>query len=65
MLQAIDERLSIWGWLTGTGVKIAVVIDAWGRGGEGSGIGKAVGDADVRPVSRCLWWAIWFGGDRC
>lgn len=58
MLQAIDERLSIWGWQTGTGTKFAVVIDAWGKGGErasmtDSGVRglKAVGDGDVRVVS--------------
>lgn len=60
MLQAVDERLSIWGWQTGTGTKFAIVIDAWGKGGksgsstEGSmvgGRGRGLGDGDVKVVS--------------
>ncbi len=60
MLQAVDERLSIWGWQTGTGTKFAVVVDAWGRGGRGGsglegsvggGRGRGVGDGDVKVVS--------------
>lgn len=49
MLQAIDERLSIWGWETGTGARFAVVVDAWGRSGnKGS---RGVSDGDLRGVS--------------
>ena len=57
MLQAVDERLSIWGWQTGTGTRFAIVIDAWGRSGErGSGSEttgsrRAVADGDVKGVS--------------
>ena len=57
MLQAIDERLSIWGWETGTGTRFAIMVDAWGRGGErstgtdASGSRRAVADGDVRGVS--------------
>ena len=62
MLQAIDERLSIWGWQTGTGTKLAVIVDAWGKcgvrgvsGGEGSTARiKGVGDGDVKTVSVLL-----------
>ncbi|KAL8731309.1 MAG: hypothetical protein Q9166_003533 [cf. Caloplaca sp. 2 TL-2023] len=36
MLQAVDERLSIWGWETGTGTKFAVVVDMWGKEGRPS-----------------------------
>lgn len=49
MLQAIDERLSIWGWETGTGTRFAVVVDAWGRGGN-RGL-RGVSDGDLRGVS--------------
>ena len=60
MLQAIDERLSIWGWQAVTGTKFAVIVDAWGKngvrgGGAGEGdIGRVrrVGDKDVKVVSR-------------
>lgn len=49
MLQAIDERLSIWGWETGTGTKFAVVVDMWGKEGRPS-TGLGVKGEDVRPV---------------
>lgn len=31
LLQAIDERLAMYGWLTNTGVKFVVVVDMEGR----------------------------------
>lgn len=69
MLQAIDERLSIWGWQTGTGARFAIIIDTWGKGGKpvferkATGeskearvvAGRGVQDADVRPVSNVPW----------
>lgn len=60
MLQAIDERLSIWGWQTGTGTKFAIVIDTWGKEGRSGssmessmvgGRGRGLGDGDVKVVS--------------
>ncbi|KAL2042238.1 hypothetical protein N7G274_004726 [Stereocaulon virgatum] len=62
MLQAVDERLSIWGWETGTGTRFAIVIDAWGKTGEGGsqspvsggGSRKAVGDGDVKGAFKAL-----------
>ncbi|KAL8683607.1 MAG: hypothetical protein Q9186_000379 [Xanthomendoza sp. 1 TL-2023] len=48
MLQAVDERLSIWGWETGTGVKFAVVVDMWGNEGRPS-TGFGVKGEDVKP----------------
>ncbi|KAL8721118.1 MAG: hypothetical protein Q9225_002141 [Loekoesia sp. 1 TL-2023] len=50
MLQAVDERLSIWGWETGTGTKFAVVVDMWGKEGRPS-TALGVKGEDVRPVS--------------
>lgn len=59
MLQAIDERLSLWGWQTGTGTKFAIIVDARGKGFEGgsmtgSGVkgSKGMGDGDVKVVGR-------------
>lgn len=50
MLQMVDERLSIWGWETGTGTRFAIVVDAWGKGGnKGS---RGLSDGDLRGVSR-------------
>lgn len=31
LLQAIDERLAMYGWLTNTGVKFVIVVDMEGR----------------------------------
>lgn len=31
LLQAIDERLAMYGWLTNTGVKLVIVVDMEGR----------------------------------
>lgn len=45
----MDERLSVWGWETGTGTRFAVVVDVWGR--EGTGGERGVGEGDVRGVS--------------
>lgn len=38
LLQHIDERLSIWGHLTATGVKFAIIVDAWGKDGVSAGV---------------------------
>lgn len=55
LLQAIDERLAMYGWLTNTGVKFVVVIDMEGRPAtlNESKINSTVGirDADLKPVS--------------
>ncbi|KAL8841063.1 MAG: hypothetical protein Q9170_001088 [Blastenia crenularia] len=53
MLQAIDERLSIWGWETGTGTKFAAVVDMWGK--EGRPISRlGVKGEDVKPAFKAL-----------
>ena len=59
MLQAVDERLSIWGWETGTGTRFAVVIDAWGKSGNKGA--RGLSDGDLRGVSRQLVssWREW------
>lgn len=55
LLQAIDERLAMYGWLTNTGVKFVIVIDMEGRPAtlNETKINSAVGirDADLKPVS--------------
>ena len=59
LLQAVDERLACYGWLTNTGVKFVIVVDMAGRpiGADGGdGRGTAIGmiglrEADLRPVS--------------
>lgn len=52
MLQAVDERLSIWGWETGTGTRFAVVVDAWGNCGNKGARGLL--DGDLKGVSCYL-----------
>ena len=49
LLHAIDERLSVWGWETGTGTRFAIVLDVWGR--EGIEGGRGVGESELRGVS--------------
>ena len=55
LLQAVDERLAMYGWLTNTGVKIVVVVDMEGRPATAfdNKAATAVGlrDADLKPVS--------------
>ncbi|KAL8857363.1 MAG: hypothetical protein Q9178_006129 [Gyalolechia marmorata] len=53
MLQAVDERLSIWGWQTGTGTKFAVIVDMWGKQGRPS-TGLGIKGDDVKPVFKAL-----------
>lgn len=69
MLQAVDERLSIWGWETGTGTKFAIVVDMWGKDGR-PGTGLGVKGEDVKPVNHLYapWIRIgradWRTGNR-
>jgi hypothetical protein len=55
LLQAVDERLAMYGWLTNTGVKFVIVVDMEGRptstqdGKATTAIGLR--DADLKPVS--------------
>ncbi len=55
LLQAVDERLAMYGWLTNTGVKIVIVVDMEGRKASvfDTKSATAVGlrDADLKPVS--------------
>ena len=52
LLQTVDERLSIYGWETGTGIRFAVIVDYYGREGlEEGGIGLNIKDGDLKPVS--------------
>ncbi|KAF1810186.1 Sedlin [Eremomyces bilateralis CBS 781.70] len=57
LLQAVDERLAMYGWVTSTGVKFVIVVDM--EGGATPSTGKnpgAVGlrDADLKPAFRAL-----------
>ncbi|KAI4107731.1 MAG: hypothetical protein L6R37_001416 [Teloschistes peruensis] len=56
MLQIVDERLSVWGWQTGTGIKFAVVVDMWGKEGRrpSSSGGGGVKGEDLRPAFKAL-----------
>lgn len=55
-LQHVDERLSIYGWETGTGARFAIIVDTWGKEGRSHDSGKesshkGVKAGDVKPVS--------------
>lgn len=56
LLQAVDERLAMYGWMTNTGVKFVVVVDMEGRPAtqNDAKATSAIGlrDADMKPVSR-------------
>jgi hypothetical protein len=56
LLQAVDERLAMYGWLTNTGVKMVIVADMEGRPAtaQDSKSATAVGlrDSDLKPVSK-------------
>ena len=60
-LQNVDERLSIWGWETGTGARFAIIVDIWGKEGKPNAPGRellpiGVKDAELKPVSADLKW---------
>jgi hypothetical protein len=58
LLQAVDERLAMYGWLTNTGVKFVIVVDMEGRPATAldSKASTAVGlrDSDLKPVSEIM-----------
>ncbi|KAI9853286.1 MAG: hypothetical protein M1824_001453 [Vezdaea acicularis] len=60
LLQAVDERLACYGWMTNTGVKFVAVVDMEGRPApsEGLGSGKAVitgiRDSDLKPLFKAI-----------
>ncbi|MCJ1375247.1 hypothetical protein MMC20_006481 [Loxospora ochrophaea] len=53
LLHAVDERLSVWGWETGTGTRFAVVLDMWGREGV-QARGMGVREGELKPAFRAL-----------
>ncbi|KAL1994236.1 hypothetical protein VTN49DRAFT_2905 [Thermomyces lanuginosus] len=62
LLQALDERLAVYGWLTNTGVKLLIFVDLAGgkqlpSGGAGDARTTAVTgikDSDLKPAFRAL-----------
>jgi hypothetical protein len=64
LLQALDERLAVYGWLTNTGVKILIIVDLAGRHVDGAGQKQnntpvtGIRHSDLKPVRageiRCL-----------
>ena len=56
LLQAVDERLAMYGWLTNTGTKFVIIVDVEGRppAATDSSIATLPGlkDSDLKPVSR-------------
>jgi hypothetical protein len=58
LLQAVDERLACYGWMTNTGVKFVIVIDMAGRripaeaGSAAAAASMGLRDADLKPVSQ-------------
>ncbi|OCL03603.1 Sedlin [Glonium stellatum] len=58
LLQAVDERLAMYGWLTNTGVKFVIVVDMEGRQASvfetRSSASVGLRDADLKPAFRAL-----------
>lgn len=56
LLQAFDERLAAYGWLTNTGIKFIVILDLFGQPGhaeakEGTSSAMAgLRDSELKPV---------------
>jgi hypothetical protein len=57
LLQALDERLACYGWLTNTGVKILIIVDFAGTHVAGTGQKQnntplmGIKHSDLKPVS--------------
>ena len=54
-LQHVDERLSIYGWETGTGARFAIIVDMWGKEGRSHESGREISQkslkiGDLKPV---------------
>ena len=60
LLQAVDERLATYGWLTNTGVKFIIVVDMAGRpppsDADTRKVAPIVGlrDADLKPAFKAV-----------
>ncbi|ERF73502.1 hypothetical protein EPUS_04125 [Endocarpon pusillum Z07020] len=61
LLQAIDERLATYGWLTNTGIKFIVVVDMAGRPSAPDDDDRkraapvlGLRDSDLKPAFRAL-----------
>lgn len=55
LLQAVDERLAAYGWLTTTGVKLLIIVDVVGQipvdsGRSTSAAMAGLRDSDLKPV---------------
>ncbi|KAF2197707.1 Sedlin [Delitschia confertaspora ATCC 74209] len=57
LLQAVDERLAMYGWLTNTGVKFVVVVDMEGREAPVNSkwtVGVGLRAADLKGVFKSI-----------
>jgi hypothetical protein len=60
LLQAVDERLAAYGWLTNTGIKFVIVVDMAGRPPAPEDDKKksppivGLRDSDLKPAFRAL-----------
>ena len=58
LLQAIDERLAMYGWVTNTGIKFVIVVDMEGKPadtlGNRNNVIIGVRDSDLKTAFRAL-----------
>ena len=59
LLQAIDERLAMYGWLTNTGVKLVIIVDMVVRQSPANVTRSppvlGLKNSDLTPVSYAIW----------
>ena len=62
LLQAIDERLAMYGWLTNTGVKLVIIVDMEGRQSPANDTRTppvlGLKNSDLTPVSYAIWFDV-------
>lgn len=64
LLQALDERLAAYGWLTNTGIKFIVIVDLIGQpvpiGAKEPKRSAIAGlrDSDLKPVRPAFCWSF-------
>jgi hypothetical protein len=57
LLQAVDERIALYGWITNSGVKFVIAVDMAGRILQDSKQPTILGfkDAELKPVGESFW----------
>lgn len=57
-LRTIDDRLSLWGWQTATGVRFIIIVAGWREGTEHRGISRSKGEKGETGLRGACSWNI-------